>query len=120
MPDNIGIEWKENWQNTCYSEDEIFLTSDNDSVSLYMDRVYEEDLLTRSLFKQCIANLSKDASFSLIADLQKIKSGAAAYSDCFPSTIKENISLLEPFVLSLQYFQTDNQFSHIWVFTYKN
>ena len=119
--DTSSVSISDTWQaTTFYDNDKVLLSTEKDSLVYYMDNVYEEDALNRSLFNQCLANLSKEASLTLVADMSKMANDIASYADCFPSFLWENVYQLTPFIVSAQYSWNGNNLSHIWMFTYKN
>ena len=105
---------------TLYEADSLLLSTEKDTVAMYMDSAYEEDALSRTLFNQCVVNLSKDASFTLVADMQKVADNPASFTEYFPAFVLQNIPLFRPFILSAQYSLDAGRMSHIWVFTYKD
>ena len=74
----------------------------------------------QTFFDECIANLSSEASFSLVADMQTFDVYKETLGLYLPSFVRENASLFSPFILSLQYSLVGDGLSHIWTFTYKN
>lgn len=119
--DTSSISLSDSWQNmTFFDKGKALLTTEKDSLAYYMDNVYEEDALHRSLFHQCLANLSKDASLTWVADMSEIASDVASYADCFPTFMWENVMQFTPFIVSAQYSWSGDKLSHMWVFTYKN
>ena len=119
--DMTEVTWKNiGPNNTFYEAENIFMTTEKDTMAYYIDRMYENDTINHSLFTQCMANLSKDASFTFVADMQKMNAESYGIINCFPSVVGQHFSLLESFILSMQYFYVGNKLSHIWVFTYKN
>lgn len=119
--DTSSISLSDSWQNmTFFDKGKALLTTEKDSLAYYMDNVYEEDALHRSLFHQCLANLSKDASLTWVADMSEMASDVASYADCFPTFMWENVMQFTPFIVSAQYSWSGDKLSHMWVFTYKN
>lgn len=54
-------------------EDSVVISGNKDSMNGYMDEAIEEnDGSGRTLFDECVANLSRDASFMLVADMHKV------------------------------------------------
>ena len=74
---------------------------------------------SHSLFDECVANLSRDASFILVTDLEKAAQEPEKYGDYLPPFLKEHISKFTSFILSLQITKINSGLSHIFVFTYK-
>lgn len=48
----------------------MIISADKDSMADYMEEAYERN--SRTLFNECVANLSRDAAFMLVADMNKI------------------------------------------------
>ena len=119
--DSSAMGLSDTWQDmTFWDKGKVLLSTNKDSLAYYIDNVYEEDALNRSLFNQCLVNLSKDASLTLVADMSEMASDIASYADCFPPFMWENASLFTPFIVSAQYSWSGDKLSHMWVFTYKN
>lgn len=119
--DTSSVSVSDTWQaTTFYDEEKVLLSTENDSLVYYMDKVYEEDALNRSLFNQCVANLSKDATLTLVAEMSEVADDIVSYADCFPTFVWENVSRFAPFIISAQYSWSGDKLSHMWVFTYKN
>ena len=72
-----------------------------------------------SLFDECISNLSHDASYMMVADIDKTVEDIDQYAPYLPLFIKDHIRLFRPFILSVQITPVGNRLSHIFVFTYK-
>lgn len=72
-----------------------------------------------SLFDECIANLSHDASYMMVADMDKVVGQADRFAPYLPLFIKDHIQLFRSFILSVQITKVGNRLSHIFVFTYK-
>lgn len=116
--DEIPMQIKE-----CQVEkgEELLLSSDRDSTQYYMEEAYVARLENNhSLFDECMANLSNEASFSLVADMDSFDTYKEVLSPYLPVFVRENAGLFSPFILSLQYSIVDNNLSQIWTFTYKH
>lgn len=99
----------------------VLVSVDADSTQFYMEEAFVARLSNnQTLFDECIANLSHEASFSLVADMQAYAEHESVLAPYLPSFVRKNASLFSPFILSLQYSLVDNRLSHIWTFTYKN
>lgn len=72
-----------------------------------------------SLFDECISNLSRDASYMMVADMDKVAGQIDKYAPYLPLFIKDHIYLFRSFILSVQITKVGNKLSHIFVFTYK-
>ena len=99
----------------------VLVSSDADSTQFYMEDAYVARLSNnQTLFDECMANLSNDASFSLVADMEAYDGNESALSPYLPSFVQKKADLFSPFILSLQYSLVDGKLSHLWTFTYKN
>ncbi len=99
-------------------EEGVMVSSDRDSTSFYINQVLE-NTGEHTLFHECIANLSNEASFSLVADMQKVEENPASFQDYLPSFLLDNAGLFRSFILSVQLSLNGTHPSHLWVFTYK-
>lgn len=99
----------------------LLISADKDSTQWYMDKAYEENALGKqSFFNECVANLSYEACFSLVADMQCLDTDSQLLRPYLPAFIGENVPLFSSFVLSAQYSLENGKLSHIWTFTYKH
>lgn len=101
-------------------EKSVFISSDNDSTKLYMDQLLEADEEHHTLFNESVVNLSHNALFTMVVDMQDIINDPIRYQEFFPSFLLQHLQFFQPFILSTQLIQNDNHLSHMWVFTYKN
>ena len=72
-----------------------------------------------TLFDECVSNLSRDASFIMVADVDKLAQNLGAYKNYLPAFIYDHVELFRSFILSVQITNVNNKLSHIFVFTYK-
>lgn len=102
-------------------EDHLIVSADKDSTWLFMEEAYEanEDG-RRTLFNECLANLSREAAFTLLTDMETVIGNPQRYAGYLPSFILDNAFLFRSFILSIQLSMNQERSSHIWVFTYKN
>lgn len=103
-----------------YYGDSLFATTHQDSLQRYVDGACERDALERNLFEQGIANLSKDAVWSMVVDMQSVAEDPQRFAGYFPRFILDRSRLLQSFVVSAQYSWVGDRLSHFWVFTYQN
>lgn len=97
------------------------MSADKDSIQYYMENAYREnESQNRTLFNECVANLSYDASFSLVTDMQHLSQAPQELQGFLPAFVQDNSLLFSAFYLSVQYSCVNDRLSHIWVFTYKN
>ena len=102
-------------------EEKLIISADKDSTALYMSEAYDaNDTGMRSLFNECVANLSNEAAFSLVVDMKCIDEHPERFEDYLPSFLLKNASLFRSFILSAQLSLGMERPSHLWVFTYKN
>lgn len=102
-------------------EEQLLLSSDKDSTMLYMNRAMDaNENGNRTLFNECLSNLSYEASFTFVADMDRVADNPQSFQDYLPPFILSRASFLRPFVLSVQLMLGEERPSHIWVFTYKN
>lgn len=102
-------------------KERLLISADKDSTQWYMDKAYEENALGKqSFFNECVANLSYEACFSLVADMQCLDTDSQLLRPYLPAFIWENVPLFSSFVLSTQYSLENGKLSHIWTFTYKH
>lgn len=102
-------------------ESDWLVSADRDSTQCYMNEAYDaNESGNRTLYSECVANLSNEASFALVADMQRVAQDPQLFRDYLPAFILNNAPLFRSFILSAQLTLTPEQSSHIWVFTYKD
>lgn len=99
-------------------EDSLIISADKDSMAGYMDEAYERN--SRTLFNECVANLSREAAFMLVADMNKVSQNPTRFVPYLPAFLLENASLFHSFILSTQLSVINDRLSHIMVLTYKD
>lgn len=77
-------------------------------------------LPSHSLFDECISNLSQEATFMAIMDMDEVALNPSSYKPYLPNFIYRHINLFRSFILSVQLTQVGDGVSHIMVFTYKS
>lgn len=75
---------------------------------------------SHSLFDECVSNLSRDASYIMVTDMEKVMESPEKYASYLPPFMIRHADLFRPFILSVQLTEVDNRLSHIFVFTYKD
>lgn len=101
-------------------EEGLMLSSKRDSTILYMNQAFEaNDAGNRTLFNECVANLSNEAVFSLVVDMEKVEEEPERFQMYLPAFVLEHASSFRSFILSTQYSLNGERPSHMWVFTYK-
>ncbi len=73
-----------------------------------------------ALFDECVATLSRDASYIMVADLEQVAQNPSEYEPFLPVFVRENLAKFSAFILSVQVTKLEDRLSHILVFTYKN
>ena len=117
LPKMLGIVPEEGVLN----DDCLFVSANRDSTELFLEQYNNRlEYGQRSLFEHCVSNLSQDATFTLIADMEKVAEEPERFAIYLPPFILENVRLLRPFILSVQLSLNQGRPSHVWVFTYKN
>ena len=102
------------------NEPNLFISSDKDSTSYYMNVAYDaNESGNRLLYNECMANLSSEASFSMVVDMQEVVETPERFQTYLCPFLLENAHLFKSFILSTQYSLNGNRPSHMWVFTYK-
>ena len=99
-------------------EDSLIISADKDSMAGYMEEAYERN--SRTLFNECVANLSRDAAFMLVADMNKISRNPKRFEPYLPAFLLENAPLFHSFILSTQLSVVKDRLSHIMALTYKD
>lgn len=100
LPDSVIIESNKNRVDSCVSK--MVASSRN------------------TLFDECVSNLSREASYIMVADMDYIASHSEEYKSFLPTFIYDNINMFRSFIFSVQITEVNGRFSHIFVFTYKN
>lgn len=121
MPDSCGCvnQMAEKLKNIPdIREDSLIISADKDSMADYMEEAYERN--SRTLFNECVANLSRDAAFMLVADMNKISRNPERFEPYLPAFLLENAPLFHSFILSTQLSVVNDRLSHIMVLTYKD
>lgn len=73
-----------------------------------------------ALFDECVATLSRDASYIMVADLGQVAKNPVEYRSFLPGFVSADLEKFGAFILSVQVTKLEDRFSHILVFTYKN
>lgn len=74
---------------------------------------------SHTLFDECVSNLSRDASYIMVADMEKVAASPEQFASYLPPFIIRHADLFRSFILSIQFTEVNNRLSHIFVFTYK-
>lgn len=99
-------------------EDSLLILSGADKVASYISGVISQP--SHSLFDECVSNLSRDASFIMVADMDKVACSPELYNAYLPPFVLTHPDLFRSFILSVQITEVESRLSHIFVFTYKD
>ena len=72
-----------------------------------------------TLFDECVANLSCDASFIMVVDMDKVAQDPERFRPYLPQFFIKHIGIFSSFIVSVQISKRNDGLSHIFVFTYK-
>ena len=100
------------------SEDSFLILSGQSKIDSCISRTIA--IPQHTLFEECISNLSRDASFILVADMEKVAKEPHRYRKYLPEFVFRHIDLFRSFIISAQITKINNRLSHIIVFIYKN
>ena len=102
-------------------EDDLLISADRDSTVLYANLAFDaNEKGGRTLFNECVANLSHEADFVLVTDMQKVTEEPERFSPYLPTFIMQNLPTFRQFILAAQLSMQEGRLSHMWVFTYKD
>lgn len=74
---------------------------------------------SHTLFDECVSNLSRDASYIMVADMEKVAAAPEQFASYLPPFLIRHADIFRSFILSIQFTEVNNRLSHIFVFTYK-
>lgn len=103
---------------TPINKEQILFSTNRDSTSLFIEQISDKNEPT--LFEESIANLSHEAVYTFVADMEQVESTPMKFRPYLPEFILKRASALSPFILSVQYSPNHNRLSHFWLLTYKN
>ena len=102
-------------------EDNRFISTHKDSTLVYIEQALEKmERGEQALFNQCVTNLSNEAAFALVADMNEVVKEPEYWAAYLPAFVLENAVLFKPFILSAQLSLHQERPSHMWVLTYKH
>ena len=113
-------------QKVCNKLDEVQLVDKEDFLMVSgknkVDSCISEAIIApnHSLFDECVSNLSREASYIMVADLAQLNGTENYLKDNVPDFVQRHLNLFSPFILSVQITKLEDRLSHIFVFTYKN
>lgn len=73
----------------------------------------------RNIFQECASNLSRDASFIMVADMDRLNADVRRFSPFMPHFFSRHAALFRSFILSLQITHVENRLSYLYIFTFK-
>jgi hypothetical protein len=102
-------------------QDSVILSAQRDSVIHYITDAYnrEEGAHNHVLFNECVAGMSTDALFMLVADMRKVEDDPSHFRAFIPPFMMEHAPLFDSFVYSSQISVVNGRLSHIIMLTYK-
>lgn len=74
---------------------------------------------SHTLFDECVSNLSRDASYIMVTDMEKVAAAPEQFASYLPPFLIRHADLFRSFILSIQFTEVNKRLSHIFVFTYK-
>ena len=102
-------------------EPSLIVSTDKDATGAYVEKALAiAETGDRTLFNECVANLSTDAAFTLAVDMEAVAKEPQRFREYLPEFVLSHKDLFLPFVLSVQLTLNEGHVSHIWVFTYKD
>ncbi len=97
--------------------DSVLILAGTESIDSCIYR--KNKLVTRSIFDECVVNLSDDAIYVMVADMDKVIQYPESYKALLPTFVADHFYLFRSFVFSMQLNKTDGAYSHLLIFTYK-
>lgn len=102
------------------------VVSDKDSLLVVSGRERVDSCISKviaspshTLFDECVSNLSRDASYIMVTDMEKVAASPELFVSYLPPFLIRHADLFRSFILSIQFTEVNNRLSHIFVFTYK-
>ncbi len=100
-----------------FLRDSILIVSGRQNVDSYISGVIASPV--HSFFDECTVNLSRDASYIMVADMDEVIRHPEKYVSYIPDFVSCHLNLFRPFVFSMQITRSGDRLSHILIFTYK-
>ena len=97
--------------------DSLLVVSGRERVDSCISKVIASP--SHTLFDECVSNLSRDASYIMVADMEKVAAAPEQVASYLPPFFIRPAGLFRSFILSIQFTEVNNRLSHIFVFTYK-
>lgn len=102
------------------------VVSDKDSLLVVSGRERVDSCISKviaspshTLFDECVSNLSRDASYIMVTDMEKVAASPEQFVSYLPPFLIRHADLFRSFILSIQFTEVNNRLSLIFVFTYK-
>lgn len=97
--------------------DSLLVVSGRERVDSCISKVIASP--SHTLFDECVSNLSRDASYIMVTDMEKVAAAPEQFVSYLPPFLIRHADLFRSFILSIQFTEVNNRLSHIFVFTYK-
>lgn len=97
--------------------DSLLVVSGRERVDSCISKVIASP--SHTLFDECVSNLSRDASYIMVTDMEKVAAAPEQFASYLPPCLIRHADLFRSFILSIQFTEVNNRLSHIFVFTYK-
>lgn len=97
--------------------DSLLVVSGRERVDSCISKVIASP--SHTLFDECVSNLSRDASYIMVTDMEKVAASPKQFASYLPPFLIRHADLFRSFILSIQFTEVNNRLSHIFVFTYK-
>lgn len=97
--------------------DSLLVVSGRERVDSCISKVIASP--SHTLFDECVSNLSRDASYIMVTDMEKVAAAPEQFASYLPLFLIRHADLFRSFILSIQFTEVNNRLSHIFVFTYK-
>lgn len=97
--------------------DSLLVVSGRERVDFCISKVIASP--SHTLFDECVSNLSRDASYIMVTDMEKVAAAPEQFASYLPPFLIRHADLFRSFILSIQFTEVNNRLSHIFVFTYK-
>lgn len=98
-------------------KDSLLVVSGRERVDSCISKVIASP--SHTLFDECVSNLSRDASYIMVTDMEKVAVAPEQFASYLPPFLIRHADLFRSFILSIQFTEVNNRLSHIFVFTYK-
>lgn len=98
-------------------KDSLLVVSGRERVDSCISKVIASP--SHTLFDECVSNLSRDASYIMVTDMEKVAASPEQFVAYLPPFLIRHADLFRSFILSIQFTEVNNRLSHIFVFTYK-